>query len=156
MAEANDIKVVEIPKGIKNTIKGLKRNLCAPGVDLSGIDQLRNFLRLYFLEEKENVSLTLFLDKHAKLISLRNVEHELLNHDEIFGVHEDALKHGAAQVVWAHYYPEGETPKIDEDKGLRRNLERSVYNYEPEVEIREYVVVSGYGYVAFVDAIEVY
>ena len=156
MAEANVINVVETPKGIKNTIKGLKRNLCAPGVDLSGIDELRNFLRLYFLEEKKNVSLTLFLDKHAKLISLRNVEHELLNHDEIFGVHEDALKHGAVQVVWAHYYPEGETPKIDEDKGLRRNLERSIDGYEPEVEMREYVVVSGYGYVAFVDATDVY
>lgn len=155
MAEANDINVVEIPKGIKNTIKGLKRNLCAPGVDLSGIDQLRNFLRLYFLEEKKNVSLTLFLNNRATLISLRAVEHELLDHDKIFGIHEDAVRHGAAQVVWVHYYPDGETPKFDDDKKLRRNLEHSIRDYEPEVEMREYVVVSGYGYVAFVDAIEV-
>ena len=117
---------------------------CRPGTALSSPDQVRNYLRVWMGEYKNEVFGCLFLDNRHRVLRLEELFQGTIDGAAVYPrvVLQKALECNAAAVVIFHNHPSGVAEPSNADEAITKRLKEALALIDVRV-LDHFVVTAG-------------
>lgn len=128
---------------ISEALRILEHRMRQPGISVSSVDNVKNYLRLRLAELPYEAFGVLYMDVRNKLIDDEILFRGTLGHVSIYPreIVKEALKHNAHSVVIYHNHPSGEVTPSIADHTLTRKLKEALAVVD--IAVVDHIIIAG-------------